>query len=81
MVCFQWERDALRKQIIAHFRHHVVDQSWYRPGLKHAEKLWARFYTCDTSKDDYLDANELSTCVSDVSFHLRTTDANNELVK
>ena len=81
MVCFQWERDALRRQIITHFHQHTTDQSWYRPGLKSIEKRFARFFTCDTSKDDYLDANELATCVADVPFAMRTTEANNELVK
>lgn len=82
VVCFQWERDALRRQIMAHFRHHHAgEQDWYLPGLKGAEKLWARFYSCDTSKDEYVDANELANCVADVPFHLRTSDANNELVK
>lgn len=81
VVCFQWERDALRRQIITHFHQHTTDQSWYRPGLKSIEKRFARFFTCDTSKDDYLDANELATCVADVPFAMRTTEANNELVK
>jgi len=81
VVCFQWERDALRRQIITHFHQHTTDQSWYRPGLKTIEKRYGQFFTCDTSKDDYLDANELATCVSEVPFALRTTEANNELVK
>lgn len=81
VVCFQWERDALRRQIINYFRQHTSDQSWYRSDLKKYEKLFARFYMCDTSKDNYVDANELAACVADVPFALRSTAANNELVK
>lgn len=81
VVCFQWERDALRRQIINYFRHHTSDQSWYRPGLKSFEKQFARFFMCDTTKDNFVDANELAACVTDVPFALRTTAATNELVK
>ena len=81
VVCFQWERDALRSQIITYFRHHTADQSWYRPGLKSYEKQFARFFMCDTTKDNFVDANELAACVTEVPFALRTTTATNELVK
>ncbi|XP_032787033.1 follistatin-related protein 1 [Daphnia magna] len=81
VVCFQWERDALRRQIINYFRHHTADQSWYRPDLKSYEKQFARFFMCDTTKDNFVDANELAACVTEVPFALRTTTATNELVK
>lgn len=81
VVCFQWERDALRRQMLSYFRQHTIDQSWYRPGLRYSEKVWARFYVCDTSKDNFLDANELLACLKDVPFSLRTTATNNDLVK
>lgn len=81
VVCFQWERDALRRQIINYFRHHTADQSWYRPDLKSYEKQFARFFMCDTTKDNFVDANELAACVTEVPFALRTTAATNELVK
>ena len=83
VVCFQWERDALRRQILSHFRQHTIDGSWYsKPGgyNKH-EKLRARFNKCDTSDDTFVDANELAACVADVPFALRTTQTSNKLVK
>jgi len=83
VVCFQWERDALRRQILSHFRQHTIDGNWYtRPGghNKH-NKLRARFNKCDSSDDDFIDANELATCVADVPFELRTTQTSNKLVK
>ena len=81
MVCFQWERDALRRQMLSHFRQHSIDHSWYRPGLKQHEKLEAEFESCDSSADDFLDANEFAACVTDVPFALRTTPSSNKLVK
>lgn len=81
VVCFQWERDALRRQMLSHFRQHSIDHSWYRPGLKQHEKLEAEFESCDSSADDFLDANEFAACVTDVPFALRTTPSSNKLVK
>ena len=83
VVCFQWERDALRRQILSHFRQHTIDGSWYsRPGghNKHS-KLRAQFNKCDTSDDAFVDANEFAACVTDVPFALRTTQASNKLVQ
>jgi hypothetical protein len=37
VVCFQWERDSLRCQMLSYFRQHIIDQGWYRPGLEHSE--------------------------------------------
>lgn len=81
LVCFGWERDSLRRQMLTYFRRHTRDQSWYRRGLKRSEKLWARFYVCDASKDDYLDTNEFLACLKDVPFSLRTSTIDNYLVK
>ena len=74
------ERDVLRRQIINYFRHHTTDQTWYRPGLESYEKQFVRFFMCDTTKDNFVDANELAACVTNVPLALRSTTATNELV-
>jgi len=65
VVCLQHERDILHHRVVNFFHHHRRDQSWFREGMSTREARWGHFITCDTSRDNFLDANEFLECVKD----------------
>ena len=48
-ACFENDRDRLREFLISWFDLSSSSQSWSRPGMSFAEKLWAHFYSSDLS--------------------------------